>query len=55
MKKSITNRAVLWVAKDAKNRSDAEAARRFGLKSASSLTHFRQSNKINRDGERNEN
>jgi hypothetical protein len=48
--KSVTHRAVNWVSKKPTERTDAEAARKYGLKSAASLTHFRTSNGINRAG-----
>lgn len=49
-KKSKTKRAIEWVAADPVNRSDAEGARKFKLKSPSCLSHYRKSACIDRAG-----
>ena len=50
MARSKTARAVSWVKTAPDKRSDAEAARKFGLKSAASLTHYRSGKNIDRAG-----
>jgi len=50
MAKSKTARAVAWVKTAPDKRSDAEAARKFGLKSAASLTHYRANKGVDRAG-----
>ncbi len=50
--KSRTKRAIDWIAKDPDNRSDAEAARQFNLKSASCISHYRKSACIDRSGKK---
>ena len=48
-KKSKTKLALAWIAKDP-TRTDAEAARKFGLKSPASISRYRKSSGLGRDG-----
>lgn len=49
-KKSKTKRAIEWVAQLPAERTDAEAARKFKLKSPASISRYRKSAGIGRDG-----
>ena len=48
MKKSKTTLAVEWIIEN-QSRTDTEAAKRFGLASPSSISHYRKKHGINRN------